>query len=155
MWVWQQSDRPAFRYAQDQLNPLLREVHFLQRPLLGRIGGQGETQCQQATLDTLLANILNSSAIEGEQLNHSSVQSSLARKLGLLEAELAATSSKTYGVANMLMKQWGWVLLFISLFWIDLFDALRPFSFLNHCNEINEQFCSRGLNLTPQVGQQA
>ncbi|WP_233078140.1 Fic family protein [Rheinheimera soli] len=103
MWIWQQSDWPAFRYDQDQLNPLLREVHFLQGLLLGRIGGQGESQCQQATLDTLLANILNSSAIEGEQLNHSSVRSSLARKLGLHEAEPAATSAKTDGLANMLM----------------------------------------------------
>jgi hypothetical protein len=57
----------------------------------------GETQCQQATLDTLLANILNSSAIEGEYLDHSSVRYSLARKLGLYEAEPAATSVKTGG----------------------------------------------------------
>ncbi|MBU0912680.1 MAG: Fic family protein [Gammaproteobacteria bacterium] len=103
MWIWQQSDWPVFRYDQNQLNPLLREVHFLQGLLLGRIGGQGETKCQQVTLDTLLANILNSSAIEGEQLNHSSVRSSLARKLGLDEAEPAATSAKTDGLANMLM----------------------------------------------------
>ena len=98
MWIWQQSDWPAFRYDQNQLNPLLREVHFLQGVLLGRIGGQGETECQQVTLDTMLANILTSSAIEGERLNHSVVRSSLARKLGIPVVAVVDTNCSPKGV---------------------------------------------------------
>lgn len=70
MWIWQQPDWPSrqrdaaqvFRYDQAVLSPLLRELHFLQGLLLGKMGVQDNSQ---AALDTLLANILTSSAIEG------------------------------------------------------------------------------------------
>ena len=90
MWIWQQPDWPGrkqktlqvFRYDHATLTPKLRELHFLQGVLLGKMGVQDN---QQAALDTMLANILTSSAIEGERLNHSVVRSSLARKLGIAE----------------------------------------------------------------------
>ncbi|MGB0665010.1 MAG: Fic family protein [Pontibacterium sp.] len=52
-------------------------------------------------LDALLANILNSSAIEGEKLNASSVRSSLANKPGLTEAEPFPTTERTDGLADI------------------------------------------------------
>ncbi|CAM5193911.1 Fic family protein [Alishewanella longhuensis] len=106
MWIWQQSDWPGrqqnalqvFRYDHAALTPKLRELHFLQGVLLGKMGVQDNTQ---AALDTMLANILTSSAIEGERLNHSVVRSSLARKLGIDEQQSAATTALSDGLAAM------------------------------------------------------
>ena len=106
MWIWQQPDWPSlqqdapqvFRYETAVLSPLLRELHFLQGVLLGKMGVQDN---QQAALDTMLANILTSSAIEGERLNHSVVRSSLARKLGIAEQQSVATTAQSDGLAAM------------------------------------------------------
>lgn len=106
MWIWQQPDWPGrqqdashvFRYDTAVLSPLLRELHFLQGVLLGKMGVQDN---QQAALDSMLANILTSSAIEGERLNHSVVRSSLARKLGIDEPQSVATTAQSEGLAAM------------------------------------------------------
>lgn len=106
MWIWQQADWPgrqqgvsqAFRYDLAELSPKLRELHFLQGLLLGKMGVQDN---QQVALDTMLANILTSSAIEGEKLNHSVVRSSLARKLGIAELQPTATTLQSDGLAAM------------------------------------------------------
>jgi Fic family protein len=106
MWIWQQPDWPGrrhaglkvFRYDEVALAPMLRQLHFLQGMLLGKMGIQ---QNQQAALDTMLANILTSSAIEGERLNHSEVRSSLARKLGIAETQTVATTAQSDGLAAM------------------------------------------------------
>ena len=105
-WIWQQPDWPGrkqkalqvFRYDHAALTPRLRELHFLQGVLLGKMGVQDN---QQAALDTMLANILTSSAIEGERLNHSVVRSSLARKLGIDEQQSVATTAQSDGLAAM------------------------------------------------------
>ena len=52
---------------------------------------------QQAALDTMLANILTSSAIEGERLNHSVVRLSLARMLGIGEPQSVSTAAQSEG----------------------------------------------------------
>jgi len=106
MWIWQQPDWPGrqqktlqvFRYDHAVLTPKLRELHFLQGVLLGKMGVQDN---QQAALDTMLANILTSSAIEGERLNHNVVRSSLARKLGIAELQSVATTALSDGLAAM------------------------------------------------------
>ena len=98
MWIWQQPDWPGrkqdtsqvFRYDHTALAAKLRELPFLQGILLGKMGVQDN---QQAALDTMLANILTSSAIEGERLNHSVARSSLARKLGIDEPQSVATTA--------------------------------------------------------------
>lgn len=54
-------------------------------------------------LDTLLANIVNSSAIEGEKLNAFSVRSSLANKLGLIEENSFPTTEQTNGIAEIMI----------------------------------------------------
>jgi len=105
MWIWQQPDWPGlqqhsvFRYDSIVLMPLLRELHFLQGLLFGKMGVQDN---QQLALDTLMANILTSSAIEGERLNHGVVRSSLARKLGIFDADVVATTEQSDGLANMI-----------------------------------------------------
>ncbi len=100
MWIWQQPKWPDFEWDNKVVAPLLREVHFNQGLLLGRMGLEDQ---QQATLDTLLANIVHSSAIEGEKLNAFSARSSLANKLGINEERQYPTTEQTNGLAEMMI----------------------------------------------------
>ena len=54
MWIWQQPAWPDFTWDNTVISPLLREAHFNQGLLLGRMGLENQ---QQATLDTLLVRI--------------------------------------------------------------------------------------------------
>lgn len=102
MWIWQQDDWPNFTWDKSIIEPKLRQTRLNQGVLLGKITSQSADQ-QQSMLDTLLANIVHSSAIEGEKLNAFSVRSSLANKLGLTEENPFPTTDQTDGLAeNML-----------------------------------------------------
>ncbi|CAH0525679.1 hypothetical protein VHP8226_01209 [Vibrio hippocampi] len=57
----------------------------------------------ESFLDTLLANIVHSSAIEGEKLSAFSVRSSLTNKLGLSEAQPYPTTEQTDDLAEIMV----------------------------------------------------
>lgn len=101
VWVWQQADWPDFRWDASQLATLLRDCVQAQGCLLGRAGAVTEANANLDTLDTLLQNIVTSSAIEGEQLNVESVRSSLARRLGI--AEPGMTTTRSEGLAELMV----------------------------------------------------
>ncbi len=68
MWIWQQENWPHFTWDKSIVEPMLREARLTQGILLGKMASQSH-DAKQNMLDTLLANIINSSAIEGEKLN--------------------------------------------------------------------------------------
>ncbi|MBB3232059.1 Fic family protein [Halomonas stenophila] len=74
--------------------------------LLGRAGalpvGDNPADEAKAALDTLLQNIVTSSAIEGEQLDAACVRSSLARRLGVDEAN-GSPSPRSEGLADLML----------------------------------------------------
>ena len=99
-WIWQQADWPHFRWQDSEILPRLRQVQRRQGILIGshsRLGNPDQT------LDTLLANIIASSAIEGERLNAQSVRSSLARRLGGSETPSYPVSDRSEGLAAMML----------------------------------------------------
>ncbi|PPA29313.1 DUF4172 domain-containing protein [Aeromonas jandaei] len=99
-WIWQQDDWPHFRWQDSEILPRLRQVQRRQGILIGshsRLGNPDQT------LDTLLANIIASSAIEGERLNAQSVRSSLARRLGSPQTQSYPVSERSEGLAAMML----------------------------------------------------
>ena len=104
-WIWQQPDWPAFTWQEKDLMQLLRTCNRAQGQLLGMSATVGDFTGLQNTLDTLLRNIVTSSAIEGEPLNVGSVRSSLARRLGL--ADTGKPSSRSEGLAELLLDATG------------------------------------------------
>lgn len=102
MWIWQQADWPNFVWDEKVIEPKLRDIRFHQGMLLGKMSSQPKDQ-RQSMLDTLLANIIHSSAIEGEKLNAFSVRSSLAHKLGLSEDKPFPTTERTDGLAEIML----------------------------------------------------
>lgn len=100
MWIWQQDKWPHFYWNEQVIEQLLRSVRFNQGILLGKMTSQDQ---EKTMLDTLLANIVHSSAIEGETLNAFSVRSSLANKLGLSEERPFPTTEQTDGLAEIML----------------------------------------------------
>jgi len=100
-WIWQQADWPQFHWQQAALLPRLRHLQQQRGLLLGRASLQPGNQAQ--TLDTLLSNILSSSAIEEERVNVQSVRSSLARRLGVTEQQPYPVSDRSEGLAAMML----------------------------------------------------
>lgn len=101
MWIWQQKNWPDFSWDKDIIEPRLRQVRLNQGILLGKVTLQSQDQ-KTRYLDTLLANIVHSSAIEGETLNAFSVRSSLANKLGMSEVSPFPTTKQTDGLAEIM-----------------------------------------------------
>lgn len=101
LWIWQHPDWPQFTWQDAQLLPRLRHTQQLRGTLLGRASLQSDDESQ--TLDTLLANILSSSAIEEERVNAQSVRSSLARRLGVSEEQPYPISDRSEGLAAMML----------------------------------------------------
>lgn len=97
MWIWQQPGWPELTYRSDALTSRLGTVNRRQGALVGRYDAAGG----DATLDTLLRNILASSAIEGETLNVRSVRSSLARRLNRESDGFVTPTSE--GLAELMM----------------------------------------------------
>ncbi|MDC5704890.1 Fic family protein [Vibrio europaeus] len=102
MWIWEQKNWPHFYWDEAVVDPLLRKTRLNQGILLGRMTSQPQDQ-NKSMLDTLLANIVHSSAIEGEKLNAFSVRSSLANKLGLTEERPFPTTEQTDGLAEIML----------------------------------------------------
>jgi Fic family protein len=106
-WLWKQTEWPHFVWINDKLNGLLRETIQIQGQLLGKAEAAGDDFSRQSTLDTLLHNIISSSAIEDEELNVESVRSSLARRLGLATGHSARTTARTEGLADLILDATG------------------------------------------------
>ena len=102
-WIWQQPKWPVFTWNDEKLAPLLREITQLQGQLLGSTGAIAGSDSLQSEMDALLQNAINTSAIEGEQLNVASVRSSLAKRLGMDQAGLSPTTAQTEGLADLLL----------------------------------------------------
>ncbi|WP_445005413.1 Fic family protein [Halomonas mongoliensis] len=105
-WIWQHPGWPNFTWHAAEIQPRARACWRDLGILLGRAGALAAADDQdaeaRAALDTLLQNIVTSSAIEGERLNVASVRSSLARRLGV-EAPEGAPSPRSEGLAELML----------------------------------------------------
>ena len=98
MWIWEHHSWPGFTYDLPQLLPLLREAAFLQGDLYG--SNKALELAEDKTLDTILANIIYSSDIEGEKPDARSVRSSLANHLGISEEVSYPADKRTEGLVE-------------------------------------------------------
>ena len=85
-YIHQLDDWPNFHWDSKRLIPLLAEVRYRQGRLLGQMEMRGfrlHHLQEEANLVALTAEIVKSSAIEGETLDPEEVRSSIARHLGM------------------------------------------------------------------------
>src|SRR5271154_1584396 len=94
---------PQFHWDTDKLSGLLANVRHRQGRLIGRMEALGFDLQQEAVLETLTADVLKSSEIEGENLDAKQVRSSIARRLGVDIGGLKPVDRHVEGIVEMMM----------------------------------------------------
>ena len=94
-YIWQTDDWPKFFWDEGLLLPLLTRVSYKQGKLLGKMEGLGfDALKDEAHLTSMTDNVVKSGEIEGEDLPHDEVRSSIARQLGMNHINNLVPSSK-------------------------------------------------------------
>ena len=102
-YIHENPDWPNLRWDDAKLLPLLADVRHRQGRLLGRMEGLGFRLRSEASLTTLTADVIKSSAIEGALLDAEQVRSSIARRLGLDFGGDVRASGDVEGVVEMML----------------------------------------------------
>jgi len=102
-YIHQEAGWPKFTWDQEKLSPRLADVRHRQGRLIGRMEGLGLVLRKEAELETLTLDVLKSSEIEGELLNHDQVRSSIARRLGMDIAGAVPADRNVEGVVEMML----------------------------------------------------
>src|ERR1039458_419611 len=94
---------PRFEWSRERLADPLAAVRHRQGRLIGHMEALGFNLRQEAVLQTLTADVLKSSEIEGEKLDAAQVRSSIARRLGMDIGALKAADRNVEGVVEMML----------------------------------------------------
>jgi len=100
-WIWQAENWTKFTWLDSVILPKTRQIHQKIGIILGQ--SQHDLAKEQFTLDTLLANLVASSAIENEAINVFSLRSSLAQRLGVTLEQPYPSSDRSEGLANIML----------------------------------------------------
>lgn len=102
-FIHEDSSWPSLTWENDALATPLAEVRHKQGLLLGTMDALGFDVRTEASLVTLTADIVNTSAIEGESLNTAEVRSSIARRLGIDAAGVSRASRHVDGIVEVML----------------------------------------------------
>ncbi|GHV73531.1 hypothetical protein AGMMS49940_08330 [Spirochaetia bacterium] len=104
-YLWQNPDWQDFQvhYDQGTLINLLSQARFLQGELLGKIASLDLQLRTETQGEILIAETLETSKIEGVELNIESVRSSVAERLGLPSGTGAKNDRHITGVVEVLI----------------------------------------------------
>ncbi len=82
-YIWQNKNWPKFTWESNELLTLHGKVRYHQGAFLEKISSLGFDLSRHTHADTVTAEVVNTSALEGENLSVESVRSSVGHKLGL------------------------------------------------------------------------
>lgn len=102
-YIWQLKTWPEFSWSAHELEVSLGRARFLQGKLLGNIQAFGFTATDEVRQRYLVTEAVQTSAIEGVQLDTGAVRSSVARRLGLPTAGLPAATQQTESLVDLLL----------------------------------------------------
>ncbi|HRK82989.1 MAG TPA: Fic family protein [Saprospiraceae bacterium] len=103
MYIHERNNWTNFVWDNDKVTPALSSVRHLQGRLLGRMESLGFDFIERATLESLILDVVDTSRIEGEFLNPELVRSSIARKLGIENAEFVKTPRNIEGIVDVVL----------------------------------------------------
>ena len=103
MYIHKLKDWPRFHWSAEKIAQPLAAVRHQQGRLIGYMAALGFNLQQEAVLQTLTADILKSSEIEGEKLDAEQVRSSIARRLGMDIGALKPADRNVEGVVEMML----------------------------------------------------
>lgn len=102
-YIHQLKDWPHFRWKEEQLAKPLAEARHRQGRLLGRMDALNPKLRAEASLETLTAEVVKSSEIEGEKLDQAQVRSSIARRLKIDIGKGVHAERHVEGVVEMIL----------------------------------------------------
>ncbi len=102
LYIHELQDWPEFKWHRERLTDLLADVRHKQGRLTGHMEALGFKLRQEAVLQTLTADVLKSSEIEGEVLDTAQVRSSVARHLGMDIGALKPADRHVDGIVEMM-----------------------------------------------------
>lgn len=103
MYIHERENWINFVWDSKKLSPVLASVRYLQGRLLGRMESLGFDFIERATLESLILDVVDTSRIEGEFLNPELVRSSIARKLGIENADFVKTPRNIDGIVDVIL----------------------------------------------------
>lgn len=103
MYIHERENWTTFVWDNEKLSPILASVRHLQGRLLGRMESLGFELIERATLESLILDVVDTSRIEGEFLNSELVRSSIARKLGIENADFVKTPRNIEGIVDVIL----------------------------------------------------
>jgi Fic family protein len=103
LYLHELKDWPRFHWSAERIAATLASVRHRQGRLIGHMEALGFELRQEAVLQTLTADVLKSSEIEGEKLDAAQVRSSIARRLGMDIGALTPADRNVEGVVEMML----------------------------------------------------
>ena len=100
-YLHQHPEWPNLRWDQTALEPLLNRARSLRNRLNVRVETLGIPLTEQIHLDTLSADVVKTSEIEGETLNLATVRSSVAWRLGILPEGVPSGNDAVEGIVQI------------------------------------------------------
>lgn len=103
IYIHQFKNWTDFQWNEQDFISLLSEVRNLQGKLMGKVELLGFELKDEANLETLIQDVVQSSEIEGEILNPEQVRWSIATRLGLEDSGLQHSDRYIDGVVEMML----------------------------------------------------
>ena len=103
MYIHERQNWTNFFWDKDKLSFKLSIIRHLQGRLLGRMESLGFDLIESATLESLILDVVDTSRIEGEFLNPELVRSSIARRLGVENADFVKTPRNIDGIVDVIL----------------------------------------------------
>jgi len=103
MYIHELQGWPNLNWDRERLAEPLAAARHIQGRLIGHMEALGFSLRQEAVLQTLTADVLKSSEIEGERLDAEQVRSSIARRLGIDIGALKPADRNVEGVVEMML----------------------------------------------------
>lgn len=103
IYIHQLKKWPHWQWNEQEFISLLSEVRHLQGKLMGKVELLGFELKDEANLETLIQDVLQTSAIEGEILNPELVRSSIATRLGLEYSGIEKSDRQVDGIVELML----------------------------------------------------
>lgn len=103
VYIHERHNWTDFQWEDEKILNLLSEVRHLQGKLIGKVELLGFELKDEANLETLIQDVVQSSEIEGEILNPEQVRSSIATRLGLDHSGLVNSDRHIDGIVEMML----------------------------------------------------
>jgi len=100
---WQHPNWPKFTYQSDGLNKIIDEYTKISSHLQGQVSQLDQDNKSEAYIFLMVEEAINTSEIEGENLNREEVRSSVARYLDLDLSQPKGIFHKETGIASLLI----------------------------------------------------